>query len=78
MATMTIKINVNVVPSEQMALGPNPEPVEETQLVLLPGESQLNVPMHSQSQVLEFVDAEPAIGPVRYEVPLSTGCLDQY
>ncbi len=75
---MTIRINVNVVPSEQMALGPNPEPVEETQLVLLPGEPQLNMPMHSQSRILEFPDAEPAIGPARYEVPLSTGCLDQY
>ena len=75
---MTIKINVNVVPSEQMALGPNPQPVEETQLVLIPGESQAGMPMQSQSRVLEFLDAEPAIGPARYEAPLSTGCLDQY
>jgi hypothetical protein len=75
---MTIKISVNVVPSEQMALGPNPQPVEETQLVLLPGESQPYVPMQSQSRILEFVDAEPAIAPTRYEAPLSTGCLDQY
>jgi hypothetical protein len=75
---MTIKISVNVVPSEQMALGPNPQPVEETQLVLLPGESQPCVPMQSQLRILEFVDAEPAIGPTRYEAPLSTGCLDQY
>jgi hypothetical protein len=75
---MTIKINVNVVPSEQMALGPNPQPIEETQLVLLPSESQPNIPIHAQSRILEFLDAEPMIGPARYEAPLSTGCLDQY
>ncbi len=75
---MTIKINVNVVPSEQMALDPNPQPAEECQLVLLPGDLQPNVPVHAQAQIFEFVDAEPTIGPARYEVPLSTGCLDQY
>jgi hypothetical protein len=75
---MTIKINVNIVPAEQMVLGPNPEPVEDTQMVLLPGDVQVGVPIHSESQVFEFADAEPILDPVRYEVPLSTGSLDQY
>jgi len=75
---MTIKITVNVVPSEQMALDPNPQPLEERQLVLLQGETPPSVPMQSESRVLEVLDAEPAIGPTRYEAPISTGCLDQY
>jgi hypothetical protein len=75
---MTIKINVNVVPSEQMALDLIPQAVQETQLVLVPDEPQLPVPMRSESRILEFVDAEPVIGPTRYEAPISTGCLDQY
>ena len=39
--------------------GPSPEPVEDTQMVLLLGEAQIGVPIHSQSQVFEFADAEP-------------------
>ena len=75
---MTIKININVVPAEQMGLGSNPEPTEDAQMVLLPGESHVAQPIHHQSQIFEFIDAEPVIAPARYEVPLSTGSLDQY
>jgi hypothetical protein len=44
---------------EQMVLGPSPEPVKDTQMVLLLGEAQIGGPIHSQSQVFEFADAEP-------------------